>query len=109
MCGLAGHFAYSGDAPPTDASALERAAAAMSSRGPDGSGTWRSDDGRIAFAHRRLAIIDLGASGAQPMATVDGRYVVVQNGEIYNFRALRRELEAEGRTFVSQSVRTASA
>ena len=103
MCGLAGHFAYSGDAPPTDASALERAAAAMSSRGPDGSGTWRSDAGRIAFAHRRLAIIDLGASGAQPMATVDGRYVVVQNGEIYNFRALRRELEAEGRTFVSQS------
>ena len=103
MCGLAGHFAYRGDAPPTDASALERAADAMASRGPDGSGTWRSDDGRIAFAHRRLAIIDLGTSGAQPMAAVDGRYVVVHNGEIYNFRALRRELEVEGRTFVSQS------
>lgn len=75
----------------------------MSSRGPDGSGVWRSGDGRIAFAHRRLAIIDLSASGAQPMASSDGRYVVVHNGEIYNFRALRRELEAEGRVFVSQS------
>ena len=75
----------------------------MASRGPDGSGAWRSDDGRVAFAHRRLAIIDLSASGAQPMASADGRYVVVHNGEIYNFRDLRRELEAEGRVFVSQS------
>ncbi len=103
MCGLAGHFAYGRDAPPTDPFALERAAQAMALRGPDGSGAWRSDDGRVAFAHRRLAIIDLSASGAQPMASADGRYMVVQNGEIYNFRDLRRELEAEGRVFVSQS------
>ena len=100
MCGLAGHFAYGRDAPPTDPSNLERVADAMSSRGPDGSGAWRSADGRIAFAHRRLAIIDLSASGAQPMASADGRYVVVHNGEIYNFRDLRRELEDEGRVFV---------
>ena len=75
----------------------------MAKRGPDGSGTWRSDDGRIAFAHRRLAIIDLSATGAQPMTSADGRYVITYNGEIYNFRHLRRELEAEGRVFVSQS------
>ena len=103
MCGLAGHFAYGRDAPPADPSALERVADAMSSRGPDGAGAWQSADSRIAFAHRRLAIIDLSASGAQPMASADGRYVVVHNGEIYNFRDLRRELEAEGRVFVSQS------
>ena len=103
MCGVAGHFAYGRDAPPTDPSALERVADAMASRGPDGSGAWRSGDGRVAFAHRRLAIIDLSASGAQPMASADGRYVITYNGEIYNFRDLRRELEAEGRVFVSQS------
>ncbi len=103
MCGLAGHFAYGRNAPPADSAALALAADAMAPRGPDGRGSWRSDDGRFALAHLRLAIIDLGASGAQPMVSADGRYVVVQNGEIYNFRALRRELEAEGRVFVSQS------
>ncbi len=103
MCGLAGHFAYGRDAPPVDTVALERVADAMAARGPDGAGAWRAEDGRMALAHRRLAIIDLGASGAQPMASVDGRHVVVNNGEIYNFRALRRELEEEGRVFVSHS------
>ncbi len=103
MCGLAGYFAYGRDAPPADMAALERCAEAMRARGPDGDGAWTSDDGRLGLVFRRLAIIDLGASGDQPMQSADGRHVVVHNGEIYNFRALRRELEAEGRVFVSQS------
>jgi asparagine synthase (glutamine-hydrolysing) len=103
MCGIAGYFAYGSDAPPCDPSALKRIADAMLTRGPDGSGAWQSEDGRIAFAHRRLAIIDLSETGAQPMTSADGRYVITYNGEIYNFRELRRELEAEGRVFVSQS------
>jgi asparagine synthase (glutamine-hydrolysing) len=75
----------------------------MTARGPDGCGAWTSPDGRAALASRRLAILDLSPAGAQPMSTPDGRWHLVINGEIYNFRALRRELEAEGATFRSQS------
>ena len=62
-----------------------------------------SVDGRIGLAHRRLAIIDLSAGGAQPMATADGRLRVTFNGEIYNYRELRKELEAKGYRFHSTS------
>jgi asparagine synthase (glutamine-hydrolysing) len=72
----------------------------MRSRGPDGARVW-SDD-RFGLAHTRLAIIDV-AGGAQPMFTEDERYVVVFNGEIYNHRELRRELEAAGRRFRTRS------
>ena len=60
----------------------------MASRGPDGSGEWFSPDGRVGLAHRRLAIIDLSATGAQPMVSTDGSRVIVFNGEIYNYREL---------------------
>ncbi len=62
-----------------------------------------ADGGRVGLAHRRLAIIDLSPHGAQPMATRDGRLCVTFNGEIYNYRELRRELEAKGYSFQSQS------
>ncbi len=75
----------------------------LAPRGPDGEGLWFSDDERLAFAHRRLAIIDLGESGAQPMATADGRYTIVFNGEIYNYRELRDALIADGAIFASDS------
>ena len=75
----------------------------MAARGPDGYGEWVSGDERVGFGHRRLAIIDLSNSGAQPMASADGSLVITFNGEIYNYRALRSELEAKGCVFRSQS------
>ena len=75
----------------------------MAARGPDGSGTWLSQDGRVGFGHRRLSIIDLSDRAAQPMESADGKLVVTFNGEIYNYKALRTELEAEGCVFHTQS------
>ena len=72
-------------------------------RGPDGSGLWVSDGGEVVFGHRRLAIIDLSEAGAQPMTDPDSGCVVIFNGEIYNFREIRRELEAAGAAFRSSS------
>ena len=68
----------------------------MASRGPDGFGAWFSSDGRVGFGHRRLAIIDLSATGAQPMVSADGTRVIVFNGEIYNHRELRALLPDGG-------------
>jgi asparagine synthase (glutamine-hydrolysing) len=75
----------------------------MAPRGPDGSGVWIASDGRVGLGHRRLAIIDLDDRALQPMASVDGRLRIVFNGEIYNFRALRDELAAQGARFVTES------
>jgi asparagine synthetase B (glutamine-hydrolysing) len=61
------------------------------------------NDGRVALGHRRLAIIDLTEGGAQPMQSADGQLVITFNGEIYNYRELRRELEASGHVFRSES------
>lgn len=70
---------------------------AMTYRGPDDGGVWADESAGLAFGHRRLAVIDLSRQGQQPMISADGRGVIVYNGEVYNFRAIRRELEAEGR------------
>lgn len=75
----------------------------MIRRGPDGAGMWLSEDGLVGLGHRRLAIIDPTPSGAQPMAAFDGRLRITFNGEIYNYRELRRELEGKGRVFRSSS------
>lgn len=94
MCGFAGSV---GEA--ISELALARMSRAVAHRGPDDSGTWV--EGTVALAHRRLSIIDL-AGGGQPMLSDDGRLVVVFNGEIYNYPALRRELETGyGRRFRS--------
>ena len=107
MCGLAAIFAYHGDAPAVEAGELGRIGAAMSRRGPDAEGSWTGAGGRVGLAHRRLAIIDLHASANQPMEfTPPGARDAVSityNGEIYNFRALRDELEAKGHEFRTQS------
>jgi asparagine synthase (glutamine-hydrolysing) len=76
---------------------------AMRRRGPDGRGAWRSEDGRIALGHLRLAIIDLSEDGAQPFSTADDRFTIVFNGEIYNYRELRAELAGAGAVFRSRS------
>ena len=75
----------------------------MEARGPDGSGLWISHDRRVGLAHRRLAVIDLSERGAQPMASADGALTITFNGEIYNYRALRAELEAKGHVFRTES------
>lgn len=103
MCGIAGMHAYLAVAPPVDRQELARMSERMVSRGPDGSGLWLSKDGRTGFGHRRLAIIDLSDGGAQPMHTPDGGLSITFNGEIYNYRELRAELQAAGRTFRSES------
>ncbi len=103
MCGIAGIYSYRDAAPPVDREELLRIREAMLRRGPDGAGLWISNDQRIGLAHRRLAIIDLSDAGAQPMFSADGRLCITFNGEIYNYRELRRELEAKGCVFRSHS------
>jgi len=75
----------------------------MVARGPDGSGLWLNEEGRVGFGHVRLAIIDLSEGGAQPMHASDGRLTITFNGEIYNYRELRAELQDRGRVFRSGS------
>jgi asparagine synthase (glutamine-hydrolysing) len=103
MCGIAGILAYRNVAPAVDRAELARMNDRMAARGPDGSGIWLSADRRTGFAHRRLAIIDLSERGAQPMASADGAHTITFNGEIYNYRALRAELEAKGYAFRTES------
>ncbi len=92
MCGINGILRLRPAAPPIEPAELLRTRDAMALRGPDGEGAYFSPDGRIALGHRRLAILDPSPAGAQPMASADGRYRIVLNGEIYNFRALRATL-----------------
>jgi asparagine synthase (glutamine-hydrolysing) len=69
---------------------------AIEHRGPDDSGSWIDEEYGVALGHRRLSILDLSPAGHQPMVSADGRYVIIFNGEIYNYRELRAELEAGG-------------
>src|SRR3954454_15651019 len=101
MCGIAGIVNLVGKAvEPAD---ISRLTSLIAHRGPFGEGTWFSADRSLAFGHRRLAIIDPGVGGYQPMLSHDGRHVIVYNGEIYNFLELRRELEGLGANFRTQS------
>ncbi len=104
MCGICG-FAEAGPAgSPVGLAMLARAMAdTIVHRGPDGDGVWADEGAGVAFAHRRLAIVDLSPLGRQPMVSADGRFVVTYNGEIYNHRELRAELEAGGAAFRGQS------
>ncbi len=99
MCGIAGTFSRAG--PKVDRDELLAMRDAMRARGPDGEGLWLSGTGDAGLAHRRLAIIDLSDAAAQPMTR--GRHIIVFNGEIYNYRALRAEMEARGHVFRTHS------
>ncbi len=102
MCGLAG-FLTPGGEPTAMAAQARRCADAIGHRGPDAADVWVDAEAGLALGHRRLAILDLSPHGHQPMASHCGRYVVAYNGEIYNFRALRAALEAEGERFRGHS------
>lgn len=99
MCGVVGFLNL--DRSPVDGAVLRPMVARLAHRGPDGEG--HAVDGELALGHRRLAIIDLSAAAAQPMASADGRWLIAYNGELYNFRELRKELEAVGIAFRSAS------
>lgn len=99
MCGIAGLF-YPALAKPIDPARIVAMSDAQAHRGPDGSGVWCAAG--VGLGHRRLAIIDL-EGGVQPMATPDQSLAVTFNGEIYNFREVRAELEALGAHFVTDS------
>lgn len=104
MCGIAGIFRYADtEGQGADQSALRKISAQMRSRGPDDEGFWVSQDGTVALAHRRLAIIDPGPAGHQPMRCRIGNHVVVFNGEIYNYQALRKQLIEHGHRFYTDS------
>ncbi len=97
MCGIFGVWTAR-----AQVEALAAMDALLAHRGPDASGSWVSQGLGLALGHRRLSILDLSDAGRQPMSSRDGRCVLVFNGEIYNFRDLRRELEAGGRSFLSE-------
>jgi asparagine synthase (glutamine-hydrolysing) len=104
MCGIAGMVDWRA---ATSADVLRSIGEAMIEtvrhRGPDAGEVWVEAEGGVALGQRRLAIIDLSPGGAQPMHSADGRYVITFNGEIYNYRDIRRELHAAGRTMRSDS------
>ena len=99
MCGIAGLIQL--DSEPVSPVILKRMTDAIAHRGPDGEGHWV--EGCVGIGHRRLAILDLSPAGHQPMVSADHRYVLSYNGEIYNYRELRAELESAGFWFHSKT------
>ena len=103
MCGIAGIVQSDGATMPQAASIASALGNALAHRGPDASGVWQSPDQQALLVHRRLAIIDPGPDGAQPMILDGGDEVIVFNGEIYNYKELRHELEGRGYRFRTAS------
>src|SRR5258707_1141924 len=99
MCGIVGVVSMS----PVEPGIAERMRDQLAHRGPDHAGLWRSDDGLVCLGHRRLSIIDLDARSNQPMSSIDSRFQLTLNGEIYNYRTLRTQLEREGVQFRTES------
>src|SRR3954449_4519332 len=98
MCGIAGEIRFDG---PADVEAVRRIGAALKRRGPDGHGTWFRRG--VALSHRRLQIIDLSETGAQPMVDDELGLTIVFNGCVYNYRELRELLIGLGYSFFSTS------
>lgn len=99
MCGITGYVDFTGR--PASTRVVQAMADMIRHRGPDDEGVYV--EGALALGHRRLSIIDLSTAASQPMASPDGRYVIVYNGEIYNFKELRIELQSKGVRFNSHS------
>ena len=99
MCGIAGIFSLKDEL--VSPAVLRKMTDAIAHRGPDGEGQWI--DGNVGLGHRRLAILDLSPAGHQPMVSAEQRFVLSYNGEIYNYKELRSELEALGHHFRSRT------
>ena len=99
MCGLTGYWKNGAAGDPGLEEQIGRMTATLVHRGPDGAGTWIDRECGLALGFRRLAILDLTPAGHQPMTSASGRYVIVFNGEVYNFAELRKELEGHGTAF----------
>lgn len=96
MCGIAGWLSPAGAVDQNILTAMNQK---IAHRGPDADAVWANDARTVGFTHRRLAIIDLQAASNQPLHDATGKYTLIFNGEIYNFKALRAELESLGHTF----------
>src|SRR5919204_3509972 len=96
MCGIVGALAFTKSHFTVTGPYINHMRDTMAHRGPDGAGTWISEDGRVGLGHRRLSIIDLSDAAAQPMCNEDGSLWVSFNGEIYNHAEIRAELEHTG-------------
>ncbi len=103
MCGIVGILLGAHAANPSRLNAVHYMAETLLHRGPDGGGIWRDAAAGLAFGHRRLAIVDLSASGHQPMLTSDGRFAITYNGEVYNANEIRGELVDLGYRFRGHS------
>ena len=104
MCGIAGSWEPRGERARDELTRIAWSMARLvESRGPDDEGEWTDPDAGIALGHRRLSIVDLSPRGRQPMVSAGGALVIAYNGEIYNFRELRAELEAAGASFRGDS------
>jgi len=99
MCGINGIVSLHPNGPPVDVEELTRTREAMRTRGPDAAGLWISNDRRVGLGHRRLSIIDVSERANQPLIGREGDVALTFNGEIYNFRELRAELEQSGEQF----------
>src|SRR5215471_20839383 len=95
MCGFAGYISTSHESESELIAVAKRMADQLVHRGPDDSGQWADVEYGVALGHRRLSIIDISPLGHQPMVSASGRFVVAYNGEIYNYRELRDELDSE--------------
>src|SRR5262245_17781676 len=101
MCGIAGFISPGNSHAWSDS--IAKMTSTMSHRGPDDEGKWKDVETGVVFGHRRLSIVDLSPEGQQPMYSATGRYEITFNGEIYNFRVVRKELELAGHQFHGHS------
>ncbi len=100
MCGIAGYISLNNSIKPIQ---LKKATGLLQHRGPDAEGFYFSDDETVGLGHRRLSILDLSASANQPMFSADGRYVIIYNGEVYNFIELKQKLKDKGASLSTTS------
>ena len=104
MCGITGYIDSKGcPDPEMMISIVQKMTSSIRHRGPDDAGTWIERESGLALGHRRLSIIELSSLGKQPMMSSSGRYIIVYNGEVYNFQALREELAGRGHAFANAS------